>query len=51
MKVICYCHGYTEADIVADLNKNMGESLIMRQIIEARKNKTCHCDEKHPERR
>ncbi len=51
MKLICYCHGYTEADIIADLKRNKGKSTIMEQIIEARKNNTCKCDEKHPERR
>jgi len=51
MKLICYCHGYTEADIIADVKRNKGESSIMRQIIEARKNNTCQCDEKHPEKR
>ncbi len=51
MKLICYCHGYTEADIVADLKKNQGDSSILRQIIEARRNNTCQCDVKHPEKR
>jgi hypothetical protein len=51
MKLICYCHGYTEAAIVADFNRNKGKSIIMEQIIEARKNNTCQCDIKHPEKR
>ncbi len=51
MKLICYCHSYTEADIIADLKKNKGKSSIMDQIIEARKNNTCQCDDKHPEKR
>jgi len=51
MKLICYCHGYTEDDIIADMQRNNGESLIMRQIIEDRKNNACQCDVKHPEKR
>jgi len=51
MKLICYCHGYTEADIITDLKKNRGKSSIMDQIIESRKNNTCQCGDKHPERR
>ncbi len=30
MKLICYCHGYIEADIITDLKKNKGESSIMK---------------------
>lgn len=51
MKFVCYCHGYTETDIISDLKKNEGKSSIMQQIIEAKKNNTCQCDEKHPEKR
>ena len=51
MALICYCHGYTEADIVADLKKNQGDSSILRQILEARRSNTCQCDVKHPEKR
>jgi hypothetical protein len=51
MKLICYCHGYTEADIIADIKRNKGKSSILQQIKEARKNNTCRCDEKHPQKR
>jgi hypothetical protein len=51
MEMIGYCHGYTDADIVADLKKNQGDSAILRQIIEARRNNTCQCDVKHTEKR
>jgi hypothetical protein len=51
MKLICYCYGFTEADIIDDMKQNKGDSSIMRQIIEARKNNTCRCDIKHPEKR
>ena len=50
-KLICYCYGYTETDIIADYVKNKGRSSILAQITEARKNKTCQCDDKHPEKR
>jgi ABC-type uncharacterized transport system substrate-binding protein len=51
MKIICYCHGYTEEDIISDVKKNKGDSSILRQIIEERKNNVCQCDLKHPEKR
>ena len=50
-KLICYCYGYTETDIIDDFYKNKGKSSIVAQIIKARKNKTCQCDDKHPEKR
>lgn len=49
--LICYCFEYTEADIQNDLLENNGRSLILEQITEARKNNTCKCDVKHPEKR
>jgi len=51
MKLICYCHGYSEADIIADVKKNNGESSIMHHIIESKGNNTCQCDVKHPDKR
>jgi hypothetical protein len=51
MQPICYCHGYAEADIIADMKRNKGESMIVRQIIEARNENTCQCDTKHPGKR
>ena len=50
-KLICYCYNYTEADIIADYHENNGRSSIMVKITKARKNKTCQCDDKHPEKR
>jgi hypothetical protein len=50
-KLICHCYGYTEEDIAADFKKNNGRSAILARITEARKNKTCQCDDKHPEKR
>ena len=51
MKLICYCHKYTEADIRDDLLANNGHSSILEQIIAEARNKTCQCDIYHPEKR
>ena len=48
---ICYCYGYTEEDIKHDLIVNKGRSSILERVAEARKNGTCECDEKHPQKR
>ena len=45
---ICYCFEYTELDIVNEVAKNHGRSLILERIIEARKNGTCQCYTKNP---
>jgi hypothetical protein len=50
-KMVCYCYRYTEADIIADVKKNKGNSSFMPLIMESRKNNTCQCDLKHPEKR
>jgi hypothetical protein len=34
MKLVCYFHEYTEADIIADLKRNKSDSSIMGQITE-----------------
>jgi hypothetical protein len=49
--MICYCNGYTEADIIEDIRINSGYSSILVKITEARENGTCQCDIKHPEKR
>jgi hypothetical protein len=51
MKLICYCHRYTEADIRDDLLANNGLSSILEQIAEEARTKTCQCDIYHPEKR
>lgn len=51
MKIICYCHGYTEEDIKNDLLANNGRSMILEQITQETRNKICHCDLYHPEKR
>ncbi len=49
--MICYCFGYTEADIIEDVLKNKGHSSILERVAEARRTLTCQCDDKHPEKR
>ncbi len=50
-QLICYCYEYSEYDIVSDFQANNGKSLILERIAEARRNNTCQCDNKHPEKR
>lgn len=50
-RTVCYCFGYSEEDIRNDFRNNNGRSTILARITEARKNNTCRCDEKHPEKR
>jgi hypothetical protein len=50
-ELICYCFGYTAADIALDYAAGGGTSSILAKITEARQNNTCRCDEKHPEHR
>jgi len=50
-QLIYYCYEYSEEDIIADLETNNGKSLILERISEARRNNTCQCDDKHPEKR
>jgi hypothetical protein len=38
VKTICYCFGYTDADIIDDVLKHGGQSPIMEKIAEAKKN-------------
>jgi hypothetical protein len=49
--LVCYCFEYSEADIIADVRANNGKSLILERIAEARRNNSCQCDDKHPEKR
>jgi hypothetical protein len=51
MKTICYCFGYTDADIVDDILRNQGRSSILEKITEAKKNGACQCDIKNPKKR
>ncbi len=51
MGLICYCFSYTEKDIVKDCRNNGGNSIILKRIEEAKKNYTCQCETKHPQKR
>jgi hypothetical protein len=44
---ICYCFGYTIADLERDVKKH-GRSTIMARIIAEKKAGGCRCAEKHP---
>lgn len=51
MKIICYCFGYTDSDIIEDVIKNGGYSLIEERIAETKKNGACQCELKNPKKR
>lgn len=48
--LICYCFNHTRKDIIDDVKTN-GKSLIMEQIISAKKDGGCQCKTKHPKGR
>ncbi len=48
---ICYCFEHTAADIRADVSAHGGRSEVLEKIVAAKKQRTCRCTEKHPERR
>ncbi len=48
--LVCYCFGYSAADIEQDLIKN-GKSTIMNRIISEKKNGACQCADKNPKGR
>ncbi len=50
-KLICYCFGYSEEDIVRDVIENGGVSSIMEKIMGEKKKGTCNCKYNHPEGR
>ncbi|MFC1872693.1 hypothetical protein ACFLYV_03145 [Chloroflexota bacterium] len=50
-QLICYCFEHSEDDIIADFKANNGKSLILERIMENKRNGSCQCDEKHPEKR
>ncbi|MBI4847992.1 MAG: hypothetical protein HY808_05360 [Nitrospirae bacterium] len=47
-KLICYCFGYSEADIIKDAQENQGTSLIMEQILSEKKKGSCNCAVNNP---
>ena len=50
-KLICYCFGYSEEDIIRDVQENKGTSSIMERILHEKKKGTCNCKFNHPEGR
>jgi bacterioferritin-associated ferredoxin len=48
METICYCFGYTDADILQDAIDNKGESSIERKIALAKQKGRCQCEVKNP---
>ncbi len=47
---VCYCHGYTVADIIRDFATN-GRSTILEKIAAAKKAGGCDCASKNPQGR
>ena len=47
---ICYCFGYTVADLEKDIEKH-GRSTIMERITAEKKADACQCAEKNPKGR
>jgi hypothetical protein len=48
---VCYCFGYTDADIIADVKANNGRSVMLESIAKAKREHICECETKHPEKR
>ena len=51
MEMICYCFGYSEADIANDVIRHNGRSTIMEMITENKKNGMCQCGIYNPKKR
>jgi len=48
--LICWCFGYTDQDILEDIEKN-GRSLILEKIVGEKKSGGCDCANKNPKGR
>ena len=48
---VCFCFGYTVADIEADLVRNTGRSTILERIAAEKSLGGCHCAQKNPQGR
>ncbi|MCX5831533.1 MAG: hypothetical protein NT140_06565 [Deltaproteobacteria bacterium] len=46
--LICYCFGYSEEDIIRDVQGNNGTSSILERILNEKKQGMCRCDTTHP---
>jgi hypothetical protein len=47
-KLVCYCFGYSEEDIIKDVIKNSGTSSILERILGEKQKGTCRCSTTHP---
>jgi len=50
-KLICYCFGYSEEDIIRDVLENKGASSVLERILNEKKKGTCNCKYNNPEGR
>jgi len=49
--LVCYCFGFSAADIQKDVRANDGRSTILAKIRAEKKAGTCRCATMHPEGR
>ena len=45
---ICYCFGYSDEDIIRDVQGNKGVSTILERIVNEKKKGGCNCGTNHP---
>ncbi|MDA8240818.1 MAG: hypothetical protein M0Z67_10665 [Nitrospiraceae bacterium] len=50
-KLICYCFGHSEEDIIRDVTESGGTSSILEEISNKKKKGACNCKLNHPEGR
>ena len=46
--LICYCFGYTDADLMEAIRENQGRSLIIERILSEKKKGACNCAATNP---
>jgi hypothetical protein len=49
--LVCYCFGFTAADIQAGVTANNGRSSILEKIVAEKRAGGCRCSDTHPEGR
>ena len=49
--LICYCFEYSADDIRKDIKEHNGHSMILQEILAAKRTGGCQCAAKHPEGR
>ncbi len=47
-KLVCYCFGYSEEEIIRDVLVNNGFSSVLERILNEKTKGTCHCAANHP---